>query len=463
MKKILLILTALLVLSSCRADKADGTVGQPQNNNSIEVVSNQPVMEQTNSVQPTVQENNIVYKAKVKIGDKIAGLTVKSLDMSDGYLNDITFSGEVIVEGEYEWTDDTGDGEGYVFTLDNDSIKKLPTLEGTEDIDYFILINDDYVEKSLNSIKGKAKIVIDEYSLGERQIPTGAKLVRVAENIPAEVKVPTIKDTDLSAAYSNTKYNFGISYPKDWIISEEPPAGDGVMLYSDSINDIRVYGGYSLGFEEELIENARKSNAEVSDLINNKGQKGTLIVENKANQVFFHYLIIGNEMQCQFYAFISKDFYISNRDLLTDMAKSLELYEWETAANNPQQGSSKTEGELYQNGKLGFSLVIPESWNGKYIIEEEDDGIFVRFKPAEPVEEEYTGLLFAILERSLINGSEDHFDTVGEPRIFEAKGITYITGGPTDVSFPIEHKEFDDFAKMSGEVRAVVGTIKVFD
>lgn len=55
----------------------------------------------------------------------------------------------------------------------------------------------------------------------------------------------------------------------------------------------------------------------------------------------------------------------------------------------------------------------------------------------------------------------DHLDTVGEPRTFVAKGVKYIVGGPTDIDFPSENKEFSDYNKLHKEISSVVKTIKV--
>ena len=117
-----------------------------------------------------------------------------------------------------------------------------------------------------------------------------------------------------------------------------------------------------------------------------------------------------------------------------------------------------SQGEQYNNEKLGFSFVVPESWRGKYLVKQEQNGILVFYKPID-LATEGKGLLFAILKRTSLE-DEHSFDNVGEPRTFEVNGITYITGGPTDVGFPEGHKEFADFIKLKKEVREVVKTIK---
>lgn len=129
-----------------------------------------------------------------------------------------------------------------------------------------------------------------------------------------------------------------------------------------------------------------------------------------------------------------------------------------SAQDNNDDDKTKAKDEIYKNEVLGISFLIPENWSGKYYIKEDKEGLYVYFKSVEPVSEG-EGLIFAILKRTS-SDDENVFDSVGEPRIFKAKGITYITGGPTDIAFPESHKEFDDFIKMKKEVTEVVKTIK---
>lgn len=126
------------------------------------------------------ESNNIVDKATVKVGDKIAGIIVKSLDKESGYLHDVSFSGSIEVSGSFQWNE-YGDGKGYVFTVDESSKKKIPVLKGINNLDYFVIKNSDLAQKLLSKKDGKAKIVINNYSLGERQITSSAILDKVLE------------------------------------------------------------------------------------------------------------------------------------------------------------------------------------------------------------------------------------------------------------------------------------------
>jgi hypothetical protein len=129
----------------------------------------------------------------------------------------------------------------------------------------------------------------------------------------------------------------------------------------------------------------------------------------------------------------------------------------EVKNNDPEIDAPKQDGIKYTNDDLGFSFVMPKSWEGKYKIEEVKSGIKVFFKPTNP-EPEYDGALFYILDSSTVD--ESFMDRVGEPRSFMAKDVEYIVGGPTDLRFNPDHKEFETFIKMVEEVNTVVATIK---
>jgi hypothetical protein len=109
--------------------------------------------------------------------------------------------------------------------------------------------------------------------------------------------------------------------------------------------------------------------------------------------------------------------------------------------------------------KLGFSINFPDSWKGKYTVNESNEGIRVYFKPSSE-NTVGSGFLFGVLKKS-DNLDESTFDTVSSKvRYFTAKGITYVVGGPTDVNFDENDPEFNVFLKMSKESAKVVETLK---
>lgn len=149
----------------------------------------------------------------------------------------------------------------------------------------------------------------------------------------------------------------------------------------------------------------------------------------------------------------------NNKIVLSQWASGDEAVRWKGSLDSYFKAASQTEPIVYKSENLGFSFTMPKDWAGKYKIVESKDGVRVYFKPTTPADEIYDGALFYILVRSLYD--EDHLDRVGEPRTFKAKGIEYIVGGPTDVRFDFNHKEYAAFYKMTQEICKVVATIKV--
>ncbi|WP_027634466.1 hypothetical protein [Clostridium hydrogeniformans] len=115
----------------------------------------------------------------------------------------------------------------------------------------------------------------------------------------------------------------------------------------------------------------------------------------------------------------------------------------------------------YVSKALGFSITFPASWVNHYRVEESKDGIMVFFKPKDkPLTYKGEGWLFLITKKTEDN-EEEHYDGVGSPKTFEAKGITYLTGGPTDFPFLEDHPELNKFREMMSERSKVISTIKV--
>ncbi|WP_435923528.1 hypothetical protein [Paenibacillus sp. DYY-L-2] len=124
----------------------------------------------------------IINPATLEVGQQIGELTVSKLDISgtdaDLQINDITFSGELTLTGSYEW-EDTGDGFGYIITLDEEMLERIPLFEDFDDERSIVLSNTEEAKKMLSSSSGKATFVLTNYSIGYRQIMIKADLVEV--------------------------------------------------------------------------------------------------------------------------------------------------------------------------------------------------------------------------------------------------------------------------------------------
>lgn len=132
---------------------------------------------------------DIVEPGKVKVGDKIAGVTVQSVEMfvSGKYISSITFAGEIELVGTFQWVDERV--PSYMFTVDKIDMYKLPKVKYITDQREqirMLIINTAYAENFLpKDRKGiKAKVVIDNFYSGMTEIRCSADLIKVIEVYP---------------------------------------------------------------------------------------------------------------------------------------------------------------------------------------------------------------------------------------------------------------------------------------
>ena len=130
-----------------------------------------------------VSADNVIDKTMVKVGDVYAGLTVEAVDLRNGSLTDARFTGEKELVGVSEWVDNMGDGAGYVFLVDDFYADSLPKLKGFETKNSLALTLEPN-SPSLPKGKTHVKLIVDNYSIGERQIMARARLVAIVSIEP---------------------------------------------------------------------------------------------------------------------------------------------------------------------------------------------------------------------------------------------------------------------------------------
>jgi len=176
MKTLILLTLPLLFLVGCPGPKASTTVA-----------GGEPTAEKP-TLPPAVEAPAplVIDKVKVKVGDRIGSFTVKSVERAEGFLLDVTLSGELEVSGKYHYSDFTGDGDGWIFEIDADAANRLPYLsgEGPEQIRMYVLSNSPEALTLLGKGPGNAVVVLDGLSIGERQIDRRARLVRALKVTP---------------------------------------------------------------------------------------------------------------------------------------------------------------------------------------------------------------------------------------------------------------------------------------
>lgn len=127
---------------------------------------------------------HVVDKRGIQAGDVVAGLKVVSVDRRAGSLVDATFDGAVELVGEMEWLENTGDGPGYIFTIDKAYADKLPVLNEAESLGVLKLKVQAENKQLPPKQKTKVKVIVDGYSVGERQLSRSAVLVKVVAVLP---------------------------------------------------------------------------------------------------------------------------------------------------------------------------------------------------------------------------------------------------------------------------------------
>ncbi|MCC8123097.1 MAG: hypothetical protein LIO58_06130, partial [Oscillospiraceae bacterium] len=122
-----------------------------------------------------------------------------------------------------------------------------------------------------------------------------------------------------------------------------------------------------------------------------------------------------------------------------------------TQSATPEQ----EEGILYENEDLGFSLVFPQSWDGKYGILPLDDSIEVHHTQTREEVGEGNGLLFAIARYSLTE------DTGSMEIIATTEDAQYVVIYPADTGVTPTNPSADEYLTMLDEAPSVVSTLQL--
>ncbi|MCX7708517.1 MAG: hypothetical protein N2484_01565 [Clostridia bacterium] len=414
-KPIVVMIILILIFAGCSTksnDKANESINEHKLN--IEAVEKEN-SELADKVQIT--HTNIVDKSKVKVGDRIAGLTVKSLEIRNSSLSDIIFSGRITVTGEY--TKEVVDGsEAYIFVTDSKSAKKLPQLKDlANENSSFIIRNMDMANPAFKgSSKGNAAIVIDEFSIGEREISASAKIIEAIEVNPQKQNSGDKNSADLKNAFEG-----------EWIVVEKV-GSQNITAWDE--NDAKKYLGTIL-----------------------KVQKPTYITKDSAAYFEGYKMVPGDlkitEKEIQIIEESGGDdvFIIKDKDTLLAEKNGVFFKLKRKSSDNSKAG--------IRSSRFGFFIPVPANWTDRYTVEEADTGINVYFNPQKPAENQ--GVLFYINKKGTVE--EGFLDNV---KYFDFNGMTFVIGQPTDVSFDTEHPEFNIYCSMSREVTDIVQSLKPY-
>lgn len=122
-----------------------------------------------------------------------------------------------------------------------------------------------------------------------------------------------------------------------------------------------------------------------------------------------------------------------------------------------QVSPQKAQGpEVYENNVYGFSINIPESWKGKYFVEEKDNIVsFVYNSNSEMKYEIFSIAVYPIDEWQKIKNEPGFHGT----EITSKNGMVFVYSISLDN--PYVGGEGEEFQKMAGKVNEIIKTFKL--
>lgn len=116
--------------------------------------------------------------------------------------------------------------------------------------------------------------------------------------------------------YCNTRFNYNVSYPKNWTSIKESDNGDGAILYNDNENDIRIYASNYSGNENEEF-NYSSTNSPIENFI---------IINKEEGVKILHYTLIQDNVEYNLYAKTKQEFYTKEKESIFNIIKSFHIY-----------------------------------------------------------------------------------------------------------------------------------------
>lgn len=125
--------------------------------------------------------------------------------------------------------------------------------------------------------------------------------------------------------------------------------------------------------------------------------------------------------------------------------------------------------DKYVNEELGFSMIFPDNWSGKYELRAETEHIQSYLTNTEEAIREvivlYKGVngygqIFRIVEQN--PGDENLINPVdGALSYFIAKDKPYVVGTPTGLGYDESATDFEEYMKLYNEAKDVINSIEV--
>ncbi|URZ08345.1 hypothetical protein [Clostridium felsineum] len=129
-----------------------------------------------------------------------------------------------------------------------------------------------------------------------------------------------------------------------------------------------------------------------------------------------------------------------------------------TPPSNPTPPVKKVvteESNVYVSKNLGIVMTFPESWSGKYSVEETSDYLDIYFN-----DHKNKGLLL-LVERNSPNLSGDGYDPIIDGKyVYRIGDNDYFIAGTTGVTVDDNQPDFKNFMQMHSELPQVINSMR---
>ncbi len=188
------------------------------------------------------------------------------------------------------------------------------------------------VSESLTEMKEKYDYLLNDFeetNLDLTRIDSRLKSYIEKLNSNEDIFIDVLSfSEENSSSYYNSKYAYSIKFPNEWLALNEPPAGDGIYLYNHNNFDIRVYGGYRVeppNHPQNHIDENTTDGYSSAEVISDTRDIGILQLKTEKEKILLEYYLISEEKYSCFYAIFSKEYYETNKEVILEIIKTIEI------------------------------------------------------------------------------------------------------------------------------------------
>ena len=127
------------------------------------------------------------------------------------------------------------------------------------------------------------------------------------------------------------------------------------------------------------------------------------------------------------------------------------------SADSEQSGTVSKDNLVYTNEAMGFSVLFPSDWVGRYTVKEAGDTVSVYSTKVQTGFAE-GGLLFSVDRQVGELITKEDIAQAATPRkiVLQGNGYTYFVNLPSDVQYPVDDKTLsDEYTALAAEIPQV--------